>query len=203
MVCSGLAGMADLWELLAASDAAYARWKDGHEEDDRLSWRAKWSIGLTCPGQGWDRKDRAQPGDFKRCTATVLNADRGDEDGDLPNWLHYRGACLGCGWVGEPVDDENSAAEDAHDHAWPGWRRLPPVPDPPTPYSSPREYDKRKATWLTKVSAVFPPGWIEGGGPIRTVRKPPGNRHVPQRSPGGGYDMACDGEDPAGQMALF
>jgi hypothetical protein len=196
-----------LWELLAQSDEAYAHWEKERTEDSRLAMRAQWSIHLTCPGCGFfGAQDRAQPGDFERCTATVLDADREDGDDELPNWQRYRGACLGCGWVGEPVESENDAAEDAHDHAWPGWRDLPPVPSPPDP-SGAGQYDKRKAAWIARVAPVFPPGWLEAGGPIRTTREPPGNRHVPLRTPYGGYDLACGPDAPVapivGQQKLF
>jgi hypothetical protein len=194
----------NLWELLAESDAAHDRWDAAKTEEARVAWCQLWSIHITCPGDSFGRRDqRAGPGDYQRCTPTVLDADRVEQDGDLPNWRHYRGACLGCGWAGGPVDSENDAAEDAHDHAWPGWRNLPPVLGPPSPDGSPKEYDKRKARWLEKVAPVFPAGWLEGGGPIRTARKAPGNRHVPLRTPYGGYDLACSGEPEAGQLAMF
>ena len=41
------------------------------------------------------------------------------------------------------------------------------------------------------MNAVYPPGWLEAGGPIRTVRDSPrSGRHVPARTPYGGYDLA-------------
>jgi len=51
---------------------------------------------------------------------------------------------------------------------------------------------------------VLPAGWLEMGGPIRTHRSAPANRHVPGRAPGGGYDLASDErEETAGQLAFF
>ena len=195
--------MADnLWDLLAQSDEAYARWKADRSEENRLAWRALWSINLTCPGAGFLDNDGAKPGDFPRCTPTVLSGDREDPGEELPNWLHYRGACLGCGWVGEPVDSENAAAEDAHDHAWPGWRDLPVFPD--RAYDPNPNLEKERARWLAKIMPLMPPGWIEAGGPVRTLREAPGNRHVPLHTPWGGYDMACGKDEPrAGQQQLF
>ena len=77
-----------------------------------------WQIGITQPGgQFGDQQTTLEPG---RCRPTV-------EDAHDDNGMAYRGACLGCGWAGIPRRDENVAVEDAHDHAWPGWRELPLV----------------------------------------------------------------------------
>lgn len=96
--------------------------------------------------------------------------------------LMHRGACTLCDWEGPPHNDENLAAEDALDHAWPGWRDLPVVD--PTPD------DKRKqAKWLQTLNVLYPEGWVEQGGPIKTWREWMGGRHVPNRTPFGGYDV--------------
>lgn len=106
----------------------------------------------------------------------------------------YRGACFGCDWKGpERHGSENVAVEDAHDHAWPGWRDLPAAPDKP---SAAAMGDKKAlARWHKQIFVIalggYPPGWVErGGAPIVTVRTPPGTRHVDGSSPWGGYDMA-------------
>jgi len=123
-----------------------------------------------------------------RCQPTVLTADlRCDghwrEQCSCVGSLLYRGACRHCTWEGESHDDENAAAEDACDHAWPGWRELPTVPAVPAER-------KARGRWAEHVKALYPPGWLEDGGPIRTARTPPGTRHVPDRTPYGGYDLA-------------
>lgn len=84
---------------------------------------------------------------------------------------------------------ENHAIEDAHDHAWPGWRDLPTVPRIPESGTTKRDRD-RAAKWIETVNTAYPDGWLEAGGPIRTDRIAPGRRHVPARTPFGGYDLA-------------
>jgi hypothetical protein len=111
-------------------EARRAGWRAEGSEDARLEMVGSWDIWITCPGARPDGPVRA--GMWPRCTATVLGCHTGVED----NHLAYRGACLGCGWVAEGVHllregGENAGAEDANDHAWPGWRDLPVVPRPP------------------------------------------------------------------------
>ncbi|PRX66179.1 hypothetical protein B0I32_106315 [Nonomuraea fuscirosea] len=102
---------------------------------------------------------------------------------DEPKWHQlYRGACLGCDWEGETRERERDAVEDAHDHAWPGWRDLPGVKP------SKSNYER----WLSDVKRAYPPGWLEAGGPIVTIRADSRfSRHSPGRAPGGGYDLAA------------
>lgn len=66
-----------------------------------------------------------------------------------------------------------------HDHAMPGWRDLPVRPS------------GLKAAALEAWLDAYPSGWKRPGAPIRTVRDPHGTRHVPGRSPWGGYDLAA------------
>lgn len=102
--------------------------------------------------------------------------------------LVYRGACLHCVWEGEIRASENEAVEDAHDHAWPGWRDLPTVDRSPGRNPSARGQKTLRA-WADKVNAVYPDGWLESGGPIRTERLG-GMRHVPLATGFGGYDLS-------------
>jgi len=142
-----------------------------------------WDIGITQPGNGIG-DDRLGPDDTPAdtCRPTV-------ETGPAHT---YRARCLGCGHRGPVRDDENPAAEDANDHAFPGWRQLPVVPSPPEPGTS-QDAQRRLTAWIDRVRPHLPPRWLESGGPIRTHRTPPGTRHVPSRVPvGGGYDLATD-----------
>jgi hypothetical protein len=104
----------------------------------------------------------------------------------------FRGACRGCDWEGPVQGGENPAAEDACDHAWPGWRDLPPVSRPPSagPGTSAAEREG-VARWAEIAGLACSPGWLEAGGPIRTLRGPHETRHVPCRTPFGGYDLAA------------
>ncbi|WP_433426219.1 DUF6349 family protein (plasmid) [Microtetraspora malaysiensis] len=98
-----------------------------------------------------------------------------------------RGGCLGCEWEGPDRSKQTDAIEDAHDHAWPGWRDLPAVKPCKSNY----------AKWRAEVDRAYPPGWIDAGGPIVTVRSDSRfSRHLVGQSPGGGYDMAATWYQP-------
>jgi Family of unknown function (DUF6349) len=194
----------DLWTLLATSAERRATWNNRRSDDTRLTMLAAWRIWITCPG---DRLDgRAPPRAWPRCTATVLSRDTGHD----ANHLIYRGACLGCGWVSEQLHligqrGENGAAEDANDHAHPGWRDLPIVAPPPRNDGG-TAYPKAVAAWRNRWDPILPAGWLDRGGPIRTQRTQFATRHVPGRAPGGGYDMSAgidSPERPGGQLGLF
>jgi hypothetical protein len=146
----------------------------------------------------------------QRCQTTILTADlrrRGNDpvppcghDGPL----QYRACCLrpGCDWEGPERDGENTAAEDGCDHAWPGWRDLPAVPEPPHITSGTTKTDRRAiARWTEQVNRIYPAGWLEDGGPIRTRRGTSGRRHVPAGTPYGGYDLAYPADAAPAQPA--
>lgn len=109
-----------------------------------------------------------------------------------------RGWCMACGWTGPERgegtrDGENAAVEDAHDHAWPGWRKLPIMPRA----SNEARNGNKKALqrWSNEVASIagnhYPEGWLQrGGAPICTEREEYATRHVPGYSPFGGYDLA-------------
>jgi N12 class adenine-specific DNA methylase/superfamily I DNA/RNA helicase len=150
-----------------------ARASGDTDVSDRLS---RWGLAIAhASGQ--------TPG----CQPTVLTAHLGDSLD-----LRYRGACRGCDWEGEIRPRENPATEDAHDHAFPGWRDLPAVEQiPRTP--------KARERWMREVTSMYPPGWLERGGPVRTLRKPGLTRHHPMNTAGlTGYDIAAQTATPAG-----
>lgn len=68
-----------------------------------------------------------------------------------------------------------------HDHAMPGWRDLPVVPA-----------DVKNAKRGAWVQTDYPTDWQVEGAPILTRRGEWGRRHVPLRSPFGGYDIAAE-----------
>lgn len=165
--------------------AMFEQWvaEYGHFDCNRLShaWRPTWTSF---------RGDRPEPTD--RCRPILLDAELGCDHyrdeclcvGDLL----YRAACLHCTFEGPIRDDECSASEDAQDHCFPGWRELPIVPGVPE-IGSGAKAKKTAEAWIKKVDALYPSGWLLDGGPIRTRRTRPGTRHVPLRTPFGGYDM--------------
>jgi hypothetical protein len=161
---------------LAARAAEFTAWRDAHG-----------SFGSF--GRHITRPDTPTG----RCQPTVLSADlRCDCDRHegccCVGELMYRGACRHCDWEGEPRERENTAAEDACEHAWPGWRDVPVVPRVP-------EERSKRAAWVDRVRELYPAGWLEDGGPIRTARSGYGTRHVPSRTPFDGYDMAVVDRD--------
>lgn len=91
----------------------------------------------------------------------------------------YQAVCSVCEWhhIGHA---EGEAVEAWHDHAFPGWRDLPIAPRGTD--------DKKKAVW---AKSVYPPEWQVPAAPILTVRSAHGTRHVPRRSPWGGFDMCA------------
>lgn len=140
------------------------------------------------------RRDRHRDGTWEPVPPCGHDADA-EEYPDLFRGLKYRGACrkTGCDWEGPARDREGPAVEDGMDHAWPGWRDLPAVPRAPDLGGNPNPYGKARKTldaWIAKVNAVYPAGWLEGGGPICTARTGLGTRHVEAATPYGGYDLA-------------
>ncbi len=196
------ASPASLWDLLAEHHRLMRVWALSRAERDRLAMAAWWQIGITEPGSSFGRVDEIVAGAWARCTPTLL--ERVASPGGR---MEYRGACLGCGWVAESSrrgqGAGNEAVEDAHDHSHLGWRALPVVGGLPF-FDAAASYERRLARWLQTWEPLLPPGWLEAGGPIRTHRTSPGNRHVPGRAPGGGYDLATDDpEERGGQLGLF
>jgi hypothetical protein len=174
---------------LAARAAELEAWAAEYGTSSAAARAHAWTVYITCPDKPTDR-----------CQVTVLSADtanpyRGDPPvgctHEIGRYERYRGCCLhpACNWEGDPVGDESEAAAAGLDHAWPGWRDLPVVASLPRDTAG-RQGAKALAHWVETVTAVYPPGWLEAGGPIRTHRESPGNRHVPNRTPFGGYDAA-------------
>jgi hypothetical protein len=166
---------------LAAREAEFDAWREQHG-----------SFGSLVRSHAWTLRVGGVPGEpTSRCQAAVLSCDVRDASDDpgcacpRPGALLYRAACRSCDWEGDPRDGENPAAEDALGHAWPGWRDVPVVPARP---SNP----KAEPAWKARILALYPAGWLEDGGPYRTARTGQyDTRHVPGRTPWGGYDIAA------------
>ncbi|GIF74154.1 MULTISPECIES: DUF6349 family protein [Asanoa] len=169
---------------LVARTAEVEAWRARYGNWSSIRRSHAWEVHITCPDTP-----------TARCQPTVLSADLRCDCLDnccCVGDLLYRGACRGCDWEGEPRNQENAAVEDACDHAWPGWRDLPVVPRVP-------EDRKRHGAWVDRVATHYPTKWLTDGGPIRTRRSGLATRHVPGRTPFGGYDLAA--EDPADAAA--
>lgn len=94
--------------------------------------------------------------------------------------------CSNCRW--HHIGNETQVVEAWHDHAWADWRSLPVVP---------QKVQRRKDNGapmpaLTRwINENYPDAWQIPGAPILTQRTPPSTRHVPRRSPWGGFDLSA------------
>lgn len=123
----------------------------------------------------------------------MLQADarrRGDEHdaalGSLvPDRLMYQANCEPCRWH-VIVESENEAAEAWCDHAFPGWRDLPVMPE----RIRAQDWTKPGKAAVAWIAEHVPAEWQRPGSPARTARTGIATRHVPGGSPWFGYDMA-------------
>ncbi|WP_327436047.1 DUF6349 family protein [Streptomyces sp. NBC_01201] len=128
---------------------------------------------------------------------------RGDEQ-------EFRGGCLACEWEG-PVhsgdgfgDGDNEAVEDAHDHCFPGWRRLPPITTVEDRWAVPRS----RSRWA-QLTAQYPPGWINQCAPVLAWSRYRREAHAPPHAGRPRYELRVTrppsnlGHHPADQRALF
>lgn len=93
-----------------------------------------------------------------------------------------------CGWCSPVANDEGPVVEAWHDHAWPGWRALPVIPESVRPQAGGINTKSKGA--MAWVVEHYPLNWQKQGAPIITERTSPGTRHVPGYSPWGGYDIS-------------
>lgn len=164
--------------------AAMERWIEEHgsfgSHVRSHMWHAGWGAAFAVEGH----------------TFTHLMADarrNGDEwDASIypttPDELVHQVICTTCKWH-HVTTSERGSVEAWHDHALPGWRDLPVMPL----HAQPAEWAKPGKTALAWIEANQPVEWQRPGCPIRTERKEFATRHVPKRSPFGGYDLAYVG----------
>ncbi|MGW7292865.1 DUF6349 family protein [Streptomyces xiamenensis] len=115
------------------------------------------------------------------CAPTLLSRTKASAGRDAQE---FRGGCLACDWEG-PVhrggghgDGDNEAVEDAHDHAFPGWRSLPTTIRATDGWQTP--YQRGRWNWLR---SLYPEGWMDRGAPLlawgrhrREAHRPPHRR---------------------------
>lgn len=100
--------------------------------------------------------------------------------------LTSRAQCDACRWVA--IGRESDTITAWHDHAWPGWRDLPVVPESVRPsVGGISKTTKAAYAWCV---AHYPTDWQVDGAPVLTERSDSGTRAVPGRSPWGGYDIS-------------
>ncbi|MFB7085751.1 DUF6349 family protein [Streptomyces sp. NPDC056296] len=94
--------------------------------------------------------------------------------------------------------------EEAHDHAFPGWRTLPPITTVEDRWAVPRSRSRR-----AQLIARYPAGWIDQGAPVVTWRRYRREAHAPPYAGRPRYELRITrpsrgrGHRPAGQGALF
>ncbi|MEV3853039.1 DUF6349 family protein [Streptomyces sp. NPDC050095] len=122
----------------------------------------------------------------------------------------YRGGCLACDWEGEitPVGPEhaacNTAVEDAHDHAFPGWRSLPVTTHRAQWWDLPSSH----LLW-TQITAGYPRGWVDAGAPLVVWARCRTDLHQPPIRRRSRYELrlsrppAGKSGSPANQAVLF
>ncbi|WP_454151155.1 DUF6349 family protein [Microbacterium lacticum] len=166
-------------------DAAYERWCFLNNSFDairrshmwhRFSWGAEEEVG------------------FETHRIAMFSADLGPERGsEGPGGVPHLAVCEPCQWyaIGS---SENEAVEAWRDHAVPGWRELPVIP------AQIRVRNEKGLTGLARtwIEVNYAPQMRVPGAPIITEREPTGTRHVPGRSPWGGYDLSSTAVSGAG-----
>ncbi|MCZ4118127.1 DUF6349 family protein [Streptomyces sp. H39-S7] len=122
----------------------------------------------------------------------------------------FRGGCLTCDWEG-PVhrgggygDGDNEAVEDAHDHAFPGWRGLPPITQVKDRWQIPQS----RSRWAQLIS-LYPAGWAEQGAPLLSWSRYRREAHAPPHQGRPRYELRIArppshrDKPPTDQGALF
>lgn len=174
----------------AQLDAAIEHWQFLHARDTTHTKCRMWRRSITVPDN-----DQVSGHGFVLYTADLRcepwKYAEEHEDCSCFGALMYQAVCEPCAW-NAITDSENGAVEMWHDHALTGWRELPIVP------SRLRRNDSSKLAKATQrwVTEQYPTSMQVPGAPIITERQRFGTRHVPGRSPWGGYDLSHTAVDP-------
>ncbi|UNZ18198.1 hypothetical protein HC362_15255 [Streptomyces sp. 891-h] len=101
-------------------------------------------------------------------------------------------------------DGDNESVEEAHDHAFPGWRTLPPITKAEDRWAVPRS----RSRW-TQLTAQYPAGWIDQGAPVLACRRYRREAHAPPHAGRPRYELhtpwppSSQGKRPTDQGTLF
>lgn len=166
---------------------------DYRTPDEHAAAMQRWILengqsGCRSRSNMWSPAICHQPLTIESHELHVLSVDLRTEHGhEGPGALLYQANCTPCGWH-EVADGENAAVEAMHDHAVPDWRDLPLMPHKiSAALSNPTRQSLAAArAW---VEQNYPAHRQHPGAPIRTTRTRMGTRHVPGRSPFGGFDL--------------
>lgn len=174
----------------AELDAAFEHWKFLHKLDNAHAESRMWHRAITVPG-GVDVGEHFFDFFSADLRCDPWRQDKPHHDCSCVGDLSYMAICEPHDWH-VIAGDENAAVEGWHDHAFPGWRDLPIVP------IRLRDTDKIGTSKATRqwIERHYPKTMQTVGAPVITERRPYGTRHVPGRSPWGGYDISHTAVDP-------
>jgi hypothetical protein len=143
---------------------------------------------------GWDRGHSIQFGPHRielfGADTSCTEADHHHSPGELPEGggsrISHQAVCADqCAW--HAIGTEREVVEAWHDHAMPGWRELPTLPDKLRPSGA--GISTKNTAAMAWIHENYPEQWQQPGAPILTRRARYGTRHVPGYSPFGGYDL--------------
>ena len=173
--------MDDLFDLLLT----YREWNKRDRNQEQLGgllqleeqtiedvWRPNdWSLSID--------DTVAWPGCLQTVRTTIIVLKKGKRWSDKSTL--YRAGCLKTGWTGEPHRDKMLALAEGLDFGWPGWWSMPIVN---------RMNVGKEHAWAETIARMYPPGWFETGGPVRTNRASHDTEPHAGQAPGGGWDVA-------------
>ena len=174
----------------AELDAAFEHWQFLHAHDKTHVNSRMWHRSITVP-----ESDQVTDHGFVLYTTDLRcepwkHSDKHESCLCLGD-LMYQAICEPCEW-NAVTDGENAAVELWHDHALRGWRDLPIVPS----RLRGKDTDRMSKSTRKWIAEHYPKSMQVPGAPIITERRPYGTRHVPRRSPWGGYDLSHTAVDP-------
>ncbi|HRN28950.1 MAG TPA: DUF6349 family protein [Terrimesophilobacter sp.] len=161
-------------------DDAFRRWQFEHGTSASIARSHMWHSIVTM-----DRANTNTPGHDLAVLSADLRCEHHGQDCHCVGAYLYRAICEPCHWHRD--GDEHCVVEAWHDHAWPGWRSLPVVPAEIAHWDQQGRPSKCLTAWIDEHQ---PTDWHRPGAPIITGRHPHGTRHVPGRSPWGGFDLS-------------
>ena len=168
--------------------AAAENWAAEHSSFDSHRRSHAWRAA----GHGDQRTEQCRP-------VTLTEDLRCQHDNDSYCYvgdLRHRRACPHSPWAGPARDSHHCAAQDDHHHSRPGWRDLPSAARRLESGTKSRHHTVADR-WARQVNAVYPTGWLEAGGPIRTVRRPMRRRPVPSHTGFGGDEESANLDEAA------
>lgn len=107
--------------------------------------------------------------------------------------IAFAAGCTGCGWLSDERPAQMQALAEGLDHSHPGWWALPIVRSLKAGAGM-----ADRAKWARTVARMYPTGWFESAGPVRTHRQHAKDgfgyvrlmeEPIAGGAPGGGWDV--------------